>query len=109
MTTPKETRERVARLEEQSIAAANDRVDIKKDIKETRADVVALVVGQKGLDIKFDHMEEKQDDYATKLDNHFADLRKSNGKGRKIEAGITGGGLAGILGAIAAIIKWWPF
>ena len=105
MSTPEETRERIVRLEERSITAANDRVGMTTNITEMRKDVVALAVGQKSLDIKFDNMEDKQDAYVVKLDAHFDDLRKANGKGRKIDASIIGAIVAVILGVIAGLAK----
>ena len=87
--TPEETRERVARLEERSIVAEEDRKEMKATAKETRADVkqVALTVTR---------IETNQDNLKASLEAHYEALKNDHKK--------EGRDAKGILGALALVL-----
>jgi len=92
MTSPdqQETRERIVRLEVVQEEIKGDVKELRADAKVLQGDVLSIAVGQKGLEVAFA--------------DHFADLRKSNGKRSHIEAIIAAGGMA-VLGIIAGVLK----
>ena len=91
--TPEETRERVARLEERSIVAEEDRKEMKATAKETRADVkqVALTVTR---------IETSQDALKASLEAHYETLKNDHKKETRDAKGILGA-LALVLTAVA--------
>lgn len=83
--------ERLATLEERSRVAAVDRKEMRQNIKETQADVKEIAIGVMRSE--------------TKLDAHFEELKKVNGKGRKVEASIIGGIITVLLTSLITVAK----